>query len=272
MVATGQNSVSGYRRYLEKHPEENAKLISSFLIKVTEFMRDKELFTYLQTVLLPELIAWSRTHESQLRIWSAGCATGEEAYSLAILLAELLGDELESFNVRIFATDLDRDAIDFARRATYAASALETMPTDVVQRYFTETASGFQVKKHLRTLVIFGHHDLAQRAAFPRIDLLLCRNVMIYFAPELQKRLVYLLSFALRQGGYLILGKAESTSPMSEYFEQVQSNVKAFVRRGEMGRYVPSPMDKGWPLAPNVLPQLKMPSEVTATTRTSSST
>ena len=162
-----------------------------------------------------------------------GCATGEEAYSLAILVAEVLGDELTDFNVRIFATDVDGDAITFARRGVYPASALADVPAATVDRYFNEVDGAFEVKKLIRGMTVFGQHDLGHRAPFPRIDLTLCRNVLIYFTNELQRRALHLFAFSLRDGGYLILGKSETTSPLAEYFVLEQPRLKVYRRQGE---------------------------------------
>jgi two-component system CheB/CheR fusion protein len=240
MVATKTNSLTAYRRYLLRHTDEYNRLISSFLIKVTEFFRDPALFAALREQILPDLIAAARHRASyqgggwgELRLWSAGCATGEEAYSLAILVADLLGDELEQFSVRIFATDLDSDAIAFARRGVYSASAVAGLPPDIVTRYFDRVDGEYVVQKRVRALVIFGEHDLAQRAPFPRIDLVLCRNVLIYFTLELQKRVLQLFAYSLRDGGYLVLGKAETTSPLPEFFTPVQPSLKIYRRYGE---------------------------------------
>lgn len=240
MVATKTNSLTAYRRYLLRHTDEYNRLISSFLIKVTEFFRDPALFAALREQILPDLIASARHRASyqgggwgELRLWSAGCATGEEAYSLAILVADLLGDELDQFSVRIFATDLDSDAIAFARRGVYSASAVAGLPPDIVTRYFDRVDGEYVVQKRVRALVIFGEHDLAQRAPFPRIDLVLCRNVLIYFTLELQKRVLQLFAYSLRDGGYLVLGKAETTSPLPEFFMPVQPSLKIYRRYGE---------------------------------------
>ena len=240
MVATKTNSLTTYRRYLLRHSDEYNRLISSFLIKVTEFFRDPALFATLREQILPDLIAAARHRASyqgggwgELRLWSAGCATGEEAYSLAILVADLLGDELDQFAVRIFATDLDADAIAFARRGVYSASAVAALPPDIVTRYFDRVDGEYVVQKRVRALVIFGEHDLAQRAPFPRIDLVLCRNVLIYFTLELQKRVLQLFAYSLRDGGYLVLGKAETTSPLPEFFMPVQPSLKIYRRYGE---------------------------------------
>jgi two-component system CheB/CheR fusion protein len=188
MAETGRETLAEYTRYLQRHPEEYERLVSSFLIKVTDFFRDDDLFSYLREQALPELIAEVRGREGELRIWSAGCATGEEAYSLAILVAQLLDDELDDFKVRIYATDVDAQAIAFARRGVYPASAVEHLPPETVSRYFSSQDGAHEVRKFIRRLVVFARHDLAQRAPFPRIDLILCRNVLTYFTPELQRR------------------------------------------------------------------------------------
>jgi two-component system CheB/CheR fusion protein len=233
MVATGTSSLAAYRRYLQHHPEEYNHLISSFLIKVTEFFRDRDLFAALREQVLPELIAAARRHGNELRLWSAGCATGEEAYSLAILVADLLGDELDRFTVRIFATDLDNDAIAFARRGVYPPTALTALPHDIITRFFHRTDGDYEVQKRVRSLVIFGQHDLGQRAPFPRIDLILCRNVLIYFSMEMQKRVLQLFAYSLRDGGHLVLGKAETTSPLAVFFLTEQPILKIYRRQGE---------------------------------------
>jgi two-component system, chemotaxis family, CheB/CheR fusion protein len=233
MLDTGNNNLEDYLRHLRRHPEEYARLANSFLIKVTDFFRDPDLFAYLREQLLPGLIDEARTRGNELRLWSAGCATGEEAYSLAILVSELLGSQLDQCNVRIFATDLDTDAVAFARRGIYPASALKNLPRDLRERYLTRGNGAFEVRKEARSLVIFGQHDLGQRAPFPRIDLVLCRNVLIYFTPELQRRALQLFAFALREGGSLVLGKAESTSPLPEHFTLVNQRLKIFRRQGE---------------------------------------
>ncbi|AGP37709.1 hypothetical protein SCE1572_26460 [Sorangium cellulosum So0157-2] len=233
MAATNTGTIDGYVRHLAEHPEEHQRLVNSFLIKVTEFMRDPELFARLRDVVLPSLIAHARDDNKSLRIWSAGCATGEEAYSIAILVSELLGDELDSFNVRIFSTDLDSEAVAFARRGVYGAAAVEDLPPELVERYFVALDGQYQVAKRIRNLTVFGEHDLGQRAPFPHLDLVLCRNVLIYFTSDLQRRTLHLFAFSLRQGGYLVLGKAETTSPLSEYFVADDIHHKIYVRRGE---------------------------------------
>jgi two-component system CheB/CheR fusion protein len=219
-------------RYLENHPEEYQRLVSSFLIKVTEFFRDPELFVELQERVLPDLIAEARKRGNVLRIWSAGCATGEEAYSLAILVAEALGDELDDFTVHLFATDVDEDAIEFARHGVYPTVALKGVSQMRRARYFLRLDGNIQVSKTLRGLIIFGVHDLGLRAPFPHIDLVVCRNVLMYFTRELQARALQLFAFSLRDGGYLALGTAETVSPLADFYEQLDPDLKVFRRRG----------------------------------------
>jgi two-component system CheB/CheR fusion protein len=232
MAVTGHETLEEYARYLEEDPEEYRQLVSAFLIKVTEFFRDLELFEYLGEEVLPRLIEEARGSGRQLRIWSAGCATGEEAYSLAILLSEILGSEAGLFNVKIFATDADADAVNFARQGLYPPSALSPLTDEQIERFFDREGGQYQVKKAIRGMIVFGEHDLARRSPFPRIDLVVSRNVLIYFASELQRRALQLFAHSLRDGGYLVLGKAESVSPLPEFFESTHSQHKVYRRRG----------------------------------------
>jgi two-component system, chemotaxis family, CheB/CheR fusion protein len=232
LVSTGTNTLPNYLRYLDDHPDEYQQLLASFLINVTEFFRDPEFFAVLRERVLPTLIAHARQSGIPVRCWSAGCATGEEAYSLAILFAEVLGDEIIQMPVRIFATDLDADAIAFARRGVYPASTVAELPEVIATRYFIPLDGAYEVSPLLRSLIVFGQHDLGQRAPFPHIDLVLCRNVLIYFTTELQQRALQLFAFALRDGGYLVLGKAETPHLLKEYFTAVHSSLKLYQRQG----------------------------------------
>lgn len=233
LVATNCTDLASYGLYLQAHPEEYERLVNDFLIKVTEFRRDPELFTILQEQVLPELIEYSQAHDHELRFWSAGCATGEEAYSLAILLCETLGERLGNFHIKIFATDLDENAIAFARHGIYPAKALVHLPEELIQRYFTPGGVGYEIKKLVRNLLVFGEHDLAQRAPFPRIDLVMCRNVLIYFNRELQKHALQLFAFALRDSGYLVLGRTETASPLAEFFTSQEAEQRIYRRQGQ---------------------------------------
>ncbi|HEU5439021.1 MAG TPA: CheR family methyltransferase, partial [Ktedonobacterales bacterium] len=188
---------------------------------------------YLRERVIPELVAHAHANNNELRIWSAGCSTGEEPYSIAMLVAEALGTEALQINVRLFATDVDAEAIAFARRGRYPASVVATVPDHLRARYFTPVENGYEVTKTIRNMVIFGEHDLAQRAPFPHIDLVFCRNVLIYFTPELQLHALRLFGFSLRNGGFLVLGNAESAGALGAYFAQADPRFKVYRRQGE---------------------------------------
>ena len=273
IAATSSQDIEGYVEHLQAHPEEYQELVNSFMINVTEFFRDDGLFEYLRNSAIPALMEEARQRDNQLRIWSAGCSTGEEAYSLALLVAEALGDELGRFHVRIFATDLDMEAVTFARRGIYSGSALSGIPKELVNRYFVGQADNYQVNRLVRGMVIFGEHDLAHRAPFPEIDLILCRNVLIYFTPELQKRALQLFASSLRDNGRLVLGRAESISLLKELFETEDDQSKVFRRVGGKRLLIPpsvlssrAPVPKASPNGPNrTSPLRKSPqSEVVA--------
>jgi two-component system CheB/CheR fusion protein len=234
LTATHQASVADYRRYLAAHPEEEERLIGSLLINVTDFFRDPPAFSYLSDHILPTLLESARQRGGDLRLWSAGCATGEEAYSLAILLHDVLDQqERDRVSARIFATDVDSDAIAFARRGVYPARSLVNLPPDLLRRAFTESDGEYEVIKPVRDLVIFGEHDLGRAAPFRQTDLVLCRNVLMYFTPELQKRALQAFAFSLRDSGYLVLGNAETTRPVGEYFSTDQPHFRVYRRNGK---------------------------------------
>jgi two-component system CheB/CheR fusion protein len=234
MLAAGMASIAEYTAYVRQNPEEYQRLVSAFLINVTEFFRDGPLFTELHHTILPQLIADAAAEGRDLRIWSAGCSTGEEAYSVAILCAELERAAAGPVNFRVFATDLDDAALAFARRGIYGPESLRHVPPEWLERYFVKISDAYEVTKHIRSRTVFGQHDLARRAPFPHIDLCLCRNVLMYFTRDLQMRVLGLFAFALRTGGYLVLGKAESATPLMEhFFTLIDSGLKVYRRYGE---------------------------------------
>ena len=228
MTITHNRTMPDYAEYLKRHPEEVGELVKSFLINVTQFFRDPDAFAYLKSEILPKLIARARERDRVLRFWAAGCATGEEPYSLAMLLTDLLGAELSEWSVKIFATDLDEAAINFARRGLYSENLLKGVPAEYWDRFFEHADHGYRISKTLRQMVIFGQQDLSRSAPFPRIDLVLCRNVLIYFTPELQEYVLNQFAFSLNPGGYLFLGKAETVRPIQSYYEMVNKHWKVY--------------------------------------------
>ena len=208
----GALTIAAYAALVERDSAEYDRLVSSLLIKVTGFLRDAKLWDHLRDEVIPGLLETARRERRELRVWSAGCSSGEEAYSLAMTIAEAQRDDPRPVDVRIFGTDIDPGAIAFARRGVYPAGALHDVPAALRDRYFGRSGSGFEVAKPLRAEVVFGEHDLSARVPFPRIDLLLCRNVLIYFTSGLQRAALETFAFSLRTGGVLVLGQSESVT------------------------------------------------------------
>ncbi len=232
MAVNHISTMQDYLEYLRTYPEEVGELVKAFLINVTQFFRDPNAFAYLKSEILPNLIAQARSHDRLLRFWTAGCASGEEPYSLAMLITDLLGTELHEWSVKIFATDLDEAAITFARRGLYAENLLKGVPDEYRDRFFEHADHGFRISKTLRQMIIFGQQDLSRSAPFPRIDLVMCRNVLIYFTPELQDYVLNQFAFSLSPNGYLFLGKAETVRPNQLHFELVNKHWKVYCCTG----------------------------------------
>jgi len=228
MVITHNHNMRAYAEYLKAYPEEVGELVKAFLINVTQFFRDSEAFAYLNSEILPKLIVQARQRDHALRFWTTGCTTGEEPYSLAMLLTNLLGTELPQWNIKIFATDPDEAAINFARRGIYSEALLKGVPDEYQDRFFEHTDQGYYIAKTLRQMVIFGQQDLSRGAPFPHIDLVVCRNVLIYFTPELQSTVLNHFAYSLYPNGYLFLGKAETVQPLQTFYELVNKQWKVY--------------------------------------------
>jgi two-component system CheB/CheR fusion protein len=229
MGEVGIADYEAYADYLEANPREFAELFNTILINVTGFFRDQEAWDYLAQKIVPKLIEEVPEGE-QIRIWSAGCASGEEAYTIAIVLLEAMGEAEFKRRVKIYATDVDEEALSEARAAVYPQDALADMPAELVERYFVENGRGFGFRPDLRRSVIFGRNELLQDAPISRIDLLICRNVLMYFTVEAQTRILSQLNFALRDRGYLLLGKSEMLVRHSDYFKPVGLKWRVFQR------------------------------------------
>ena len=229
MAITHNANIRDYADYLRGHPDEVRELVKVFLIKVTGFFRDPEAFEFLKLNVIPGLIDRGKDNGRTLRFWSAGCATGEEAYSLALLIADQLGPDFPEWNVKVFATDLAADAISFARRGLYPENVLSDLPDDYRDRFFERIDQGYRVSKALRQVVIFGQQDISRGVPFPRIDLVTCRNLLIYLKPELQQVVLDLFAYSLHQSrGFLFLGKAETARPTKVSFELVNKKWKIY--------------------------------------------
>ncbi|HEY9871239.1 MAG TPA: CheR family methyltransferase, partial [Candidatus Obscuribacterales bacterium] len=229
MAQVGVQGFSDYMDYLEVHPEEFTNLFNTILINVTSFFRDPPAWDYLAEHILPRIIESKAAHEP-IRIWSAGCASGEEAYSLAMLLADALGQKEFQERVKIYATDIDEDALAQARQAVYTQSDIEAVPEGLRERYFVQNGTRCSFRPDLRRAVIFGRHDLVQDAPISRIDLLSCRNTLMYFNAETQGRILRRFHFALNDGGFLFLGRAEMLLTHAKLFTPAEMKHRIFTK------------------------------------------
>src|SRR5215216_6686197 len=227
MQEVGADGYLSYLDLLEVDPEEFTQLFNTILLNVTGFFRDPPAWGYLAAEILPRILA-DKGEDEPIRIWSAGCASGEEAYTLAMLTAETLGLEAVRERVKIYATDVDEEALTQARQARYTAKQIEGVPPELLERYFERNGDGYVVSKDLRRSVIFGRHDLIQDAPISRIDLLVCRNTLMYLNSETQAHVLARFSFALREGGYLLLGKAEMLLAHSNLFTSMDLKRRVF--------------------------------------------
>ncbi len=204
----GVADYSSYTDYLEVHPDEFVLLFNTVLINVTTFFRDAPAWTYLAQEIVPRILA-AKSGEEPIRLWSAGCASGQEPYTLAIILAEALGFDAFRDRVKIYATDIDDEALAQARSASYSARDVQTLTPMLLAKYFEREGERYVFSKDLRRSLIFGRHDLLQDAPISRIDLLVCRNTVMYFNAEVQAGILSRFHFAIKDSGYLFLGKAE---------------------------------------------------------------
>lgn len=239
MAARHVSNLDDYLALVEADLGELDHLCKDILISVTAFFRDPEAFAVLRNTLQAMLA--TKQLGDEIRIWVAGCATGEEAYTIAILLAELLGPNLSQFRVQIFATDLDLGALAIARRGTYPDTALTGMDPDLVSRHFVNTGNRYEVSRTLRDMVVIARQDLVQDPPFLRLDLVSCRNVLIYLQNELQAKVLTTFHYGLRPGGYLFLGKSEGIFQQESLFEVGDKSARIYRRRAGESRLIPAP-------------------------------
>jgi two-component system CheB/CheR fusion protein len=230
MDAVGCASYRDYLDYLEVQPDEYVQLFEMLLINVTEFFRDPPAWEHLRENVLPELLE-RKEPDSPVRVWSAGCASGQEAYTIAMVLAEALGDEDYCERVKIYATDIDEKALMQARHAVYTAKETESVPPDLRARYFERADQKLAFRKDLRRTVIFGRNNLVADAPISRLDLLVCRNTLMYFNAETQARILRHFHFALRDHGVLMLGRSEMMLSHRDLFSAVDLKQRIFAKR-----------------------------------------
>lgn len=237
MVATKKDSISNYAELLANDGDELNELFHDLLIGVTDFFRDDEAFDQLEIALRAYLVG---KNEPFLRAWSVGCSTGEEPYSIAILLAEILGERIDDYRIQIFATDVNQRSIDSARRGRYSASQVSGIPHALREKYFLFNDGQYEVSKRIKQLVVFSQHDMAQDPPFLRQDLVVCRNVMIYFGSELQDALLPTFHYVLHPGSLLFLGQAESVGPHHELWDPVSPSAKIYKASAAVHRSLPA--------------------------------
>ena len=225
--AVGVNTYGDYLDYLQVDPDEFGELFNTILINVTSFFRDEGPWEHLRGEIMPGLAAAKRD-DQPIRVWSAGCASGQEAYSLLMTLAEAIGLEQAKERVKVYATDVDEEALEQARQARYSAREVDSVPAPLLERYFERDGDQYVFNQDLRRSVIFGRHDLTRDAPISRIDLLACRNTLMYLNAETQAHVLDRLHFGLLEGGVLLLGKAEMLLSHASLFTPIDLQRRLF--------------------------------------------
>ena len=223
-------NLESYFEYLQEHPFEIEKLYHDVLINVTSFFRDPESFNILKTLVFPA-ICENKHPDSPIRIWVAGCATGEEVYSIAISLLEFLDDRPIKPQIQIFATDISTVVIDKARSGIYATKLLDDVSPERLRRFFVATEGGYQISKLVRNLCVFAQQNLTNDPPFSRLDLISCRNMLIYLEPVLQKKVMPIFHYALNPNGFLMLGSSEGVGSATDLFEAADKKNRIYKRR-----------------------------------------
>ena len=223
------DEVADYVRFLQQSPTEIEALFRDLLISVTRFFRDPEACDALKHQVIPQMCS-GRQDADEIRIWVPGCATGEEAYTLAILLAEYIGETRRNYKIQMFATDIDTHALDVARLGVYPQSIVADLTPERLRRFFVKQENTYQVNKTIRDMVVFAAHNVIKDPPFSHIDLISCRNVLIYFEQSLQKKVLPLFHYALEPNGFLMLGMSETIGELQQLFEPVDKKLKIFRR------------------------------------------
>ena len=248
MVVHQIENAEGYVKYLQQTPAEIEALFRDLLIGVTSFFRDPEAFKALEEQVIPRLFE-GKSADGVVRVWSPGCSTGEEAYSIAILLKERVEDLKLAYKVQVFATDLDSQAIATARPGLYPASIAADITPERLSRFFTVESGGsaYRIHKNIRDMLVFSEHNVIKDPPFSKLDLISCRNLLIYMGGDLQKKVIPLYHYALNPGGYLFLGTSETVGEYADLFSTIDRKAKLYQRkddfhgaqRAALGRFLP---------------------------------
>ena len=234
------DKITDFVRYLRENPQETELLFKELLIGITSFFRDPAAWAQLKREVIPALVAGCAPNRT-LRAWTPGCSTGEEAYSLAIVFKETLEQlqPVENRTLQIFATDLDRDAINKAREGVFPANIAADVSPERLDRFFVQTERGYQIDKSIRKMVVFAPQNVIMDPPFTKLDILICRNLLIYLTPELQKILLPLFHYSLNPGGCLFLGSAETIGGFTDLFAPLNSKLRLYRRRESLPRMEP---------------------------------
>lgn len=232
MVVTHSTGLTDYVKLLAENVDEANILVKEILIGVTNFFRDPSFFEKLKLNVIYNIVEHAG-EKDPIRVWSAGCSTGEEAYSIAILFRETLEELGVQRDIKIFATDVDSKAIEQAGKGVYSESILDDVSTERLARFFTKKNDQYIISKEIRRMIIFAPHNMLSDPPFGKLDLICCRNVMIYFQPVLQRSLFSIFHSALKNGGYLFLGKSETAGEYSSVFRPICSAEKIYIHKGE---------------------------------------
>ena len=236
-TATESSDLQTYMKWIETHPEELEHLARDILISVTAFFRDRDAFSVLRRAI--QELAKRKKPGDEIRIWVAGCASGEEAYSIAMLCAETLGEHISSYRIQIFATDVDDEALNVARRGIYPAASMSEVSSEQLERYFKPAGNAYEAGKILRDMIVFARHNLVSDPPFLRVDLVSCRNVLIYFDAPLQSKVLQTFHFGMLKEGYLFLGRSESVAQAEQLFAPIDRRERLFNKVGE-SPYLPA--------------------------------
>ena len=229
------NTLGEYAKYLKEHPDEGPKLYDDVLIPVTSFFRDFEAFEALKAQVYPAIVK-DKGNKGTIRMWAPGCSTGEETYSLAMTLLEYLGDKAASFQIQIFGTDLNEKGIQKARSGLYRESIAEEISQERMQRFFVKVEGGYRVNKAVRDMCVFARQNLAIDPPFSQMNLVACRNLLIYIQPVLQKKIIPILHYALKPSGFLVLGGSESVAAFPNLFSTVDKKHRIYAKKAIASR------------------------------------
>ncbi len=235
MVLCRLHNIEEYLRYLRENTAELQALFDDVFIQVTSFFRDPETFEALKQIVFPRLLA-GRSADAPIRVWVAGCATGEEVYSLAICLLEFLGELNDAPPIKLFATDISSKAIAVARSGTYGEGISAEVSPERLRRFFAKVDGGYQIDKSARDMCIFAQHDVTKDPPFSQLDLISCRNLLIYLGPALQQRVLPIFHYALKPHGYLLLGNAETVGTLTDLFDLVAKQHRIYARSATASR------------------------------------